>query len=183
MLKSRAPRIAWCLCGALIITTANAAADGRYGRGTDASATAEEAAIDLVQAGSARLGSEAAPVPLHLLPDVTPRPNTGLHSLHASQERPRALMGLYLSFATLQALDAHSTLRAVNSGRPEANPVLAPFTDRPGMMLAMKATTTVTTVLLTEKLWRRNRTAAVILMVAVNAGYAAVVASNYGRER
>jgi hypothetical protein len=131
-----------------------------------------------VRSSAARLVGEAISFPMHVLPDVTSRPDV-LRSEGSRQERPGALTGLYVSFATLQALDAHSTLRAVGDGQSEANPIVAPFADRPGLMFGMKAAAAVTTIVLAEKLWRRNRAAAVILMVAANAAYAAVVASNY----
>jgi hypothetical protein len=98
-------------------------------------------------------------------------------------DRPRLLAGLYAGFVTLQALDAHSTLTAVRGGRKEANPIIQPFADRPGMLIAAKAATAVGTIALSERLWRKHRVAAVVLMVAANAGYAAVVAHNYRQAR
>jgi hypothetical protein len=98
--------------------------------------------------------------------------------------RPRALPPLYVSFAVLQGLDLHSTLAAVDAGGREANPLVGGLLSRPGAMVGAKLAATVGTVLLTERLWRRNRGAAVALMVGVNAAFAAIVASNYrARER
>ena len=100
-----------------------------------------------------------------------------------SADRPRALLPLYVGFGVLQALDAHSTLRAVSAGRTERNPLVAPFADRPGAMIGMKAAATAGTIAISETLWRRNRAAAVTLLIAANVGYAAVVAHNYRQSR
>ena len=100
-----------------------------------------------------------------------------------SADRPRALLPLYIGFGALQALDAHSTMRAVNAGRAERNPLVAPFADRPGAMIGVKAAATAGTIAISEKLWRRNRAAAVTLLIAANVGYAAVVAHNYRQSR
>jgi hypothetical protein len=93
------------------------------------------------------------------------------------------LTPLYVSFGALQALDAHSTLRAVRAGQSEANPFVAPFAQRPALMIGVKAAATAGTIAITEKLWRRHRVAAVTLMIAANVGYAAIVAHNYRQAR
>jgi hypothetical protein len=95
------------------------------------------------------------------------------------EARPPGLLALYAGFATLQALDAHSTVQAVHSGYEESNPLVAPFSQSPAAMYAFKAATTTVTILLVEKLRRRHRGAAIGLMVALNVGYASVVAHNY----
>jgi hypothetical protein len=93
--------------------------------------------------------------------------------------RPKSLLPLYLSFAALQALDAHSTLQAIDNGHGERNPVVGTFTSTPGAMVGLKLASTAGTIYLTERLWRKHRAAAVALMIAVNGAYAAVVAHNY----
>ena len=96
-------------------------------------------------------------------------------------DRPGVLPALYVSFGALQALDAHSTLRALDRGQAEGNPVMRGIVSQPAAVVGLKAATTAGTILLTEKLWRRHRTAAIVLMVAVNAGYLAIVTHNYRR--
>lgn len=93
--------------------------------------------------------------------------------------RPAALVPLYLSFTALQALDAHSTLTAVGNGARETNPVVRSTMTMPAGMVALKAGTAVGVVFLTEKLWKRNRTAAVLTMIALNSAYATIAAHNY----
>jgi hypothetical protein len=100
-----------------------------------------------------------------------------------SAQRPVALVPLYASFATLQALDAHSTIRASQVGGVERNPIVAPLVEKPMAVVALKAATTTGAILLTERLWRRHRVAAIALMIGVNAAYAGIVANNYRVRR
>ncbi len=93
--------------------------------------------------------------------------------------RPRGLVPLFASYAVLQALDVHSTLRAINGGAVEGNPVMGPIVNRPGAMVAFKAATTVGAVFAAERLARHNRFAAYGLMFALNSAYAFIVVHNY----
>jgi Domain of unknown function (DUF5658) len=97
--------------------------------------------------------------------------------------RPAALPALYVSFAVLQALDAHSTLTGVSAGGREVNPAIAGLVDQPVSFVGAKVAATAGTLFLTERLWKKHRLAAVVLMVAVNATYAAIVAHNYRGRR
>jgi hypothetical protein len=108
---------------------------------------------------------------------IAPLPGSGVPS--PSPRRPAALPALYVSFAVLQGLDAHSTLTAVGAGRTEANPAVKGLVARPATFLAAKLAATAGTLYLTERLWKKHRAAALVLMVAVNATYGAIVANNY----
>ena len=96
-------------------------------------------------------------------------------------ERPggQVLVPLYASFIALQALDVHSTLRAVNRGAVEANPIMAPFADRPAAMVAFKAGMAAGIVYMTERVRRHSPLAAIVMMAAFNSAYVTVVANNY----
>lgn len=94
--------------------------------------------------------------------------------------RPAPLVGLYVSLASLQALDITSTQRALNAGGVEANPLVAPLAGSPLAMLALKAGVTGAAIYASERLWKKNRVAAVMTMIGLNAAHAAVVAHNYG---
>ena len=92
-------------------------------------------------------------------------------------ERPRALMPLYAMQITLNGLDVHSTMRALDAGHREGNPL---FKDGSATkMIGAKVASSALSVYLTEKLWKKNRVAAVVMMATVNAGMMAVVANNY----
>jgi hypothetical protein len=97
--------------------------------------------------------------------------------------RPALLIPLYASFAGLQALDAHSTLKAVGRGYAEVNPLMAAATKHRGALIAVKLATTAAVIAGGERLWRRNRVAAVAAIVAINGAYAAIVAHNYRNSR
>lgn len=97
--------------------------------------------------------------------------------------RPGALPGLYVSLAALNALDIYSTNRALNNGAREVNPIVAASTGNSGAMLAVKAATTASSIYVAEKLWKKNRAAAILTMVAVNGATAVIVARNFRNAR
>jgi hypothetical protein len=86
---------------------------------------------------------------------------------------------MYAATVALQALDAHSTLTAIGHGAQEANPVMKGVVGNRGALLAVKAGAAAGTIYIAEKLWRRNRAGAIVLMAVVNGVTAAVVAHNY----
>ena len=96
--------------------------------------------------------------------------------------RPAALVPLYISFATLQALDVHSTLRAPAFGGREANPIVDGMLGSPAALVAAKVGMTAAVYFASERLWRRNKTAALVTMIALNSAYATIVAHNYAIE-
>ena len=91
-------------------------------------------------------------------------------------QRPAVLVPLYLSQVALQGADLYTTRRALNAGHIEANPV---FKDASfGTMLGAKVAATAASIYIAEKLWKRNRYAAIGMMVVTNIGMSAVVANN-----
>jgi hypothetical protein len=95
-------------------------------------------------------------------------------------ERPHALVPLYASFATLQALDYASTTRALAGGNArEANPVMSGVVGNRAAFVAIKAGATAGVILAGEKMWKKHRVAAVVFVAALNGAVAAVVARNY----
>jgi len=142
-------------------------------------ATIESPAASLNILLSTMLSSPASfarvvPPRLTAVPPLEPGPVDGNRA-----QRPRSLPPLYAAFAVLQALDAHSTLSAVRAGLTEANPALRSVVTQPATFIAAKLAASAGTVYLTERLWRRHRMAAVMLMVAVNGTYGVIVANNY----
>ena len=49
-------------------------------------------------------------------------------------------------------------------------------------LLAVKAGATAATFYLSERLWRKNRVASVVLMAALNGAYVSIVAWNYRQQ-
>lgn len=93
------------------------------------------------------------------------------------RERPRALMPLYAMQITLNGLDVHSTMRALEAGHREGNPLLKDGSSR--TMIGAKVASSALSIYLAEKLWKKNRVAAVVMVASINAGLMAVVANNY----
>ena len=98
-------------------------------------------------------------------------------------QRLGVLLPLYASFAGLQALDAHSTMRALQNGATERNPLLGDLAGQPAALFALKAGVTASTILLTERLRPKHRVAAIALMAALDSFYAVVVVHNYRATR
>lgn len=96
------------------------------------------------------------------------------------EKRPAVLPVLYLSLAGLQAFDVYSTRQALARGAREVNPFMAPVAGNTTGMILMKAVSTATSIVMAERLWHRNKTAAILTMIAAN-GVMAVVAANNAR--
>jgi hypothetical protein len=97
------------------------------------------------------------------------------------QKRPAAMPILYGTYATLQVMDVISTRKAIAAGSHEANPVMS--AGSMGTMLAVKAAGGAATVYFAERAWKRNRAAAIVLMIAVNGATAAIAAHNARNAR
>jgi hypothetical protein len=98
-------------------------------------------------------------------------------------KRPAALVPLYASFVALQALDLHSTSYALNRGAVEANPLMKGIATNEVGLVALKAAGTAGVIFASERMRARNKTAAVIFMVAANSAMAWVVQHNYRTVR
>ena len=85
---------------------------------------------------------------------------------------------LYTSFGLLQALDAHSTSRALASGATESNALLAAIAHRPVLLMGAKTAVTAGTIVLMERFRRRHPRAAMVTLMVLNSAYAVVVVRN-----
>jgi hypothetical protein len=94
------------------------------------------------------------------------------------ERRPVALPVLYVSFAALQGLDAHTTARALGAGARERNPLIAGVGGSIGATLAVKAAAATATVVAVERLWKTHRTRAIVVMAVANGVTAAVAMHN-----
>jgi hypothetical protein len=124
--------------------------------------------------GDAVTANEQGPPPVAAAPAI---------SVKSMERRPAALLPLYASFATLQVLDLHSTHYALERGAVEANPTVKGLTGSTAAMAAMKAAGTAGVIFVSEKLQKRNKAAALGLMIAANSMMAWVVQHNYGAVR
>jgi hypothetical protein len=96
-------------------------------------------------------------------------------------KRPVTLTALYGTYASIQALDVVSTHRAIANGAQERNPLMRGGSV--GTMIAVKAATGAATIFFAERMWKKNRVGAVIVMAALNGASAAIVARNQRNAR
>jgi len=89
---------------------------------------------------------------------------------------PTTLTDMYLKHAALQGLDALTTFSALSKGHTEANPLLK--SGNTALIVGGKIAATTLSVYLTQKLWKRNRKAAIVTMVVTNAILSAAVVNN-----
>ena len=138
---------------------------------------AQEPAPLLAAAASIDISAPQVPQP-----SLVPR-GIAVDSVDAKPRRPKGLIPLYGSFAALQVLDVHSTTRAIDRGAIEMNPLMKGIAGSPVGMLAVKAGATTGMVYASERIWKRNKTAAVLFMIAANSAMGWVVQHNYRAVR
>ena len=96
--------------------------------------------------------------------------------------RPKMLPALYASYAALQAYDVYSTKQALAGGARETNPLMQGAVGNTTTFMAVKAIAVVGAIVVSERLWKTNKVAAIAVMAASN-GIAAVVAARNTRVR
>lgn len=124
-------------------------------------AAAEKEEMKLVDIGGGVI------LPMAAMSDYTPK-----------VDRPAILPALYATLGVMQAWDIYSTRAAIQAGAREANPTAAAFTGSAGSMLGLKAATTASTIFFAERMWKKNKVGAVVMMVAINGATAAVSMHN-----
>lgn len=98
-------------------------------------------------------------------------------------ERPVILPALYVALGAMQSWDVYSTRAALKAGAREANPTAAAFSGSAGSLLGLKAATTASTIFLAERMWKKNKIGAVVMLVAINGATAAVSMHNTRNAR
>lgn len=93
-------------------------------------------------------------------------------------KRPTILPVLYATLGATQAWDVYSTRSALTSGAREANPATAAFSSNTGTLMGMKVATTAGTILFAERMWKKNKVAAILMLTAINGATAAVSMHN-----
>jgi hypothetical protein len=88
------------------------------------------------------------------------------------------LVALSVASAALQGLDAYSTLAALNRGAQEANPMMRGAVRNPAVFVAVKSSMTAATIYAAQRLWPKNKAAAVAVLAISNGVMATVVAHN-----
>ena len=113
---------------------------------------------------------------------LAPRPMTAA-SYTPQSKRPAILPALYVSLGAMQAWDAYATNSALKAGAREANPAVAPFAGNTGALIGAKAAATVGTIFFSERLWKKNKVAAIVMLAAINGATAAVSMHNMRNAR
>lgn len=98
--------------------------------------------------------------------------------VQAGHKRPALLSALYVTYAGVQAFDGYTTSVSLRRGAREINPVVVPLAGDMVAFSALKVATTIGTIYCVDRLWRRHRVAAVVLMAGLNGAVGAVAAHN-----
>lgn len=110
---------------------------------------------------------------------LTPAPAPVLAAPVAPKvKRPTILPVLYATLGATQAWDVYSTRSALTSGAREANPATAAFSSNTGTLMGMKVATTAGTILFAERMWKKNKVAAILMLTAINGATAVVSMHN-----
>jgi Domain of unknown function (DUF5658) len=127
-----------------------------------------------------RGADEASPL-RRAIDDLAVPPLSALSAPTVEQKPGRGVVlpVMYLGLGTLQALDTHSTFRAVDAGLAEQNPLMRWAVDHPVAFVSLKGAATAGTILVAEKIRKKYPKRAVAFMAAINAAYAVVVIHNY----
>jgi hypothetical protein len=130
------------------------------------------------------LGASLVTAPLPMLPATMPTAasftgSTSKKHTPGPAGLSASMFSMYAMYGTLQALDAHSTLQALDNNAVEANPVIKSMADSPAALVSFKAATSVGVLYLLERLRKKNPKAAFFLALGVNSAQAYVVAHNY----
>jgi hypothetical protein len=113
-----------------------------------------------------------AQVPVPAIPREAP--------VAVKSDLPRGLQpALYGGLIVLQGLDVHSTLRAIDAGHYEQNPVMRWSVEHPAALISMKAAASAATIYVAERIRKRYPKRAMLFMAAVNSAYAFIVVHNY----
>jgi hypothetical protein len=133
-----------------------------FGVGSTSAAAADPALEDSMVASNGARTVSASPFeqPWTFPFDVTRVPDA---------DRPAPLRMLDGGLIGANAADWYTTIRAVGRGYREANPLMAPLVMHPAVFGAVKAAATVATIYAAERMWKRNRGGAIVMMVTATA--------------
>lgn len=89
------------------------------------------------------------------------------------------LTALHLTTVATQMLDVHSTMRALDNGGVEANPLMSGLVKNRAAFIGVKAAIGATLVLATHKMAKTNKVAAIVTAAAANSVMLTVAHHNY----
>ena len=150
---------------------------------------AQDAAVSTPLPASERLFQNIFPVSSHIGPGASSA-RLASAPIAAAETReetsgaqtsppPHAFSSLYVGLITAQALDVHSTIRALDAGHKEANPLMRWATDSPITLVAFKTAATAGTMYIIERVRKKHPKRALVLLGVIDSAYVFVVAHNY----
>src|SRR5262245_61770313 len=89
------------------------------------------------------------------------------------------LKGLYVATPVVQALDVISTMRVMNLGGRELNPLMAPIVSNDAAFVLTKSTIAFGEVYLARRMAKRNKFAVIGALAGLNVAYALFAAHNF----
>lgn len=95
--------------------------------------------------------------------------------------RPAALLPMYAGFIALQGYDGYSTIKALNRGAVEANPLMRGVVKCPVALISIKGVAAAGVVFAAERLWRAKHRKAAVILMAVTGGMMVAVGANNAR--
>ena len=98
--------------------------------------------------------------------------------LATSSAASPSFVALQIGFGALQAMDVYSTMRALDAGSTEANPLVRGAARHPMALSTVKLAGATSSLLLLRHVNTRNRILAAATLAAVNGAYAIVVTRN-----
>ena len=139
-------------------------------------------AADLLMLPSETLAAAAAAeAQIQPIPPATPAPRP-IQRPELPTTRPGTsggMMALYASTVAVQAMDLHSTMSGLRAGATEANPLLGGATKNAAVFIGVKAAVTAGTIFAAQKLAKKNKPAAIAMLVVINSAYAMIAVHNY----
>jgi hypothetical protein len=132
---------------------------------------------------------EISPIPVTLFKTAVVSPPTSVTVFQAEVASPlkqaarskqAQFAAWYGGYVSLQLLDVYSTTTALSSGAGrEGNVFMKGAASNPASLLMVKAASTALVVYGTEKLRKRHRVTAMVMMAAIDTTLAVVVKRNY----
>jgi len=89
------------------------------------------------------------------------------------------LTALQATTVATQILDVHSTMKALNNGAVEANPMMSGVVKNRAAFIGVKSAMGAGLMYATHKMARRNKVAAIVTSAAINSAYLVVAHHNY----
>lgn len=135
--------------------------------------------LDVLTLPSETMAAAAEP---QAAPLSSPQMSTPIQQQKLPPSRPGSsggMMALYASTIAVQAMDLHSTMTGIKAGASEGNPLMGGATKNAAVFIGVKAAVTAGTIFAAQKLAKRNKPAAIAMLVAINSAYAMIAVHNY----